>query len=35
MLAFPGTASVVYWSDLLASDLQVAGSIPGSDGFSE
>ena len=30
-----GTASVVYWSEFLATDTEVSGSIPGATRFSE
>ena len=29
------TASVVYWSEFLATDTEVSGSIPGATRFSE
>ena len=29
------TASVVYWSEFLATDTEVPGSIPGATRFSE
>jgi len=32
---FCGTASVVYWSEFLATDTEVPGSIPGATRFSE
>jgi hypothetical protein len=32
---FYWTASVVYWSEILATDTEVLGSIPGASRFSE
>ena len=35
MLAQRETASVVYWSEFLATETEVSGSIPGATRFSE